>query len=420
MRVDDETTYVIAPGASVHPIGMTRTGNKVFFITSARLLPSDTDNSSDLYMWQEDGSATGSLTLVSQGAGQGNSDNCNTDWGVTGCGVKPLEPEYAHLNKNQATSAPGMDDLFAETSGDVYFYSPEVLDGSRPGIKNQRNLYVYREGVVHLVATFEEGTEVNRMQISPDGAHAAMLTASQLTSHHNDGFREMYTYDAASGVIHCASCNPSGTPPTADVAASEGGRFMANDGRTFFSTADSLVPRDKNGKVIDTYEYVDGRPQLISSGLGSKDFTGGSEVLSLFFKPENIGLEAVSRSGTDVYFSTFETLVNSDLNGEFVKFYDARTGGGFPEEVNLDQCAAADECHGAGAPTPTPPVITSTSNLGAGGNVTPEEAGKKPKKPKKHKKATKHKGAKRHKKGKGQGKKRASKAHPSKAGRNRG
>ena len=414
MRVNDAITYVIAPGASVQPIGMTRTGNKVFFITSARLLPSDTDNSTDLYMWQEDGSATGSLTLVSQGNGQGNSDNCNADWGVTGCGVKPLEPEYAHLNKNRATSAPGMDDLFAETSGDIYFYSPEVLDGSKPGIKNQRNLYVYRDGAVHLVATFEDGTEVNRMQISPDGAHAAMLTASRLTSYDNEGFREMYTYDAESGAIHCASCNPSGAPPSADVAASEGGRFMANDGRTFFSTPDSLVPRDKNGKIIDTYEYVDGRPQLISSGLGSKDFTGGSEVLSLFLKPENIGLEAVSRSGTDVYFSTFETLVKSDLNGEFVKFYDARTGGGFPEEDAPEQCAAADECHGADAPTPPSPVISSSSNLGTGGNVTPEEAVKKPKKHKKHKKATKHK------KGKGHGKKHARRARRSKAGRSHG
>jgi hypothetical protein len=411
MRVDDSVTYPIAPGVSVEPIGMTRTGNKVFFITGARLLPADTDNSTDLYMWHEDGTTTGALTLVSQGNGQGNSDNCNANWGVSGCGVKPLEPEYAHLNKNHAISAPGMDDLFAETSGDIYFYSPELLDGSKPGIKNQRNLYVYREGAVHLVAIFEEGTEVNRMQISPDGAHAAMLTKSQLTSYDNNGFREMYTYDADSGVVHCASCNPSGAPPTADVAASEGGRFMSDDGRTFFSTSDPLVPRDKDGKIIDTYEYVGGRPQLISSGLGSKDSTGGSEVLSLFFKPENIGLEAVSRSGTDVYFSTFETLVNSDLNGEFVKFYDARTGGGFAEEANLDQCAAADECHGAGAPVPAPPIISSTSNLGQGGNVVPEKEGTKHKK---HKKVAKHKKSKAH------AKKHGRRAHRSKAGRNRG
>ena len=40
---------------------------------------------------------------------------------------------------------------------------------------------------------------------------------------------------------------------------------MADDGRTFFATKDSLVPRDKNGEITDVYEYVGGRPQLISS-----------------------------------------------------------------------------------------------------------------------------------------------------------
>ena len=37
----------------------------------------------------------------------------------------------------------------------------------------------------------------------------------------------------------------------------------------------------------------------------------------------------VSPNGVDVYFATFDTLVPQDLNGAFLKFYDARTGGGF-------------------------------------------------------------------------------------------
>jgi hypothetical protein len=172
---------------------------------------------------------------------------------------------------------------------------------------------------------------------------------------------------------------------------------MSDDGRTFFSTPDSLVPRDHNGDIIDTYEYVDGRPQLISSGLGSKDFTGGGEVLSVFFTPEHIGLEAVSHDGTDVYFSTFETLVENDHNGEFVKFYDARTNGGFPQDPALAPCAAADECHGADSSAPTPPVVGSAANLGSGGNVSGEGSRKHRKHPKKHrkhpKKHRKHRGS---------------------------
>ena len=86
------------------------------------------------------------------------------------------------------------------------------------------------------------------------------------------------------------------------------------------------MPFDTNGKV-DVYEYTEGRPQLISSGTASTDTWGGG---LLIYPAMTVGLEGVSADGVDVYFSTFETLVPQDHNGEFIKFYDARTGGGFP------------------------------------------------------------------------------------------
>ena len=73
-------------------------------------------------------------------------------------------------------------------------------------------------------------------------------------------------------------------------------------------------------------EYVDGRPQLITPGTGETrrpDSTienSGSEIP---------GLVGVSANGADVYFSTYDTLVTQDHNGLFLKFYDARSGGGF-------------------------------------------------------------------------------------------
>ena len=378
-------TYDVSKGEAVTPIGMTRDGSKVFFTTSAHLSPADTDSSEDLYMW---GEATDTVALLSQGNGNGNTDACSAGW-TSGCSVKPLTPEYAHPNGNRAVSAPSaMDDLFAEVNGDVYFYSPEILDGTRPGIRNLRNLYVYRNGAVHLAATLDPGTEINRMQISPDGRHAAMVTTSQLTSYDNRGFREMYTYEPETERITCVSCNPSGAPPTGEVVASQGGRFMANDGRAFFTTPDALVPRDRDGKILDVYEYVDGRPQLISSGLGSRDYTGGSETLSLLLQPQHTGLEAVSRDGSDVFFSTFDTLVSEDHNGEFVKFYDARTAGGFPNDPEPAPCAAADECHSEGSSVPPPAVAATGIDLGRGGNVVGHPTTR-------HKKRHKHRG-KRH------------------------
>lgn len=373
MRVDQSVTYDVSHQSPVTVIGMTRGGSKVFFIATQPLTTDDLDSSADLYMWSEAGELGGHpLTLLSLGSGHGNTDECSSAW-TDACNVEPLSTERGH--PGGLLSVPGLDRVVAQDVGDVYFYSPEVLDPSRPGVFNQRNLYVYRQGAVHLVATLDPGAEIDRMEVSPDGSHAAFLTDSKLTGYDNRGFEEMYTYDAVSGQVLCASCDPSGIPPSADVEASQGGPFMADDGRAFFSTRDSLVARDTDGEIIDVYEYAGGRPQLISSGRGARDFTGASSA-SLGSTPESTGLEAVSANGTDVYFSTFDSLVPQDQNGPFVKFYDARSNGGFLSTPPIAPCAAADECHGPTAPVPSQPLIATGAALGRGGNASPSHRSK--------------------------------------------
>src|SRR5262249_50205285 len=151
------------------------------------------------------------------------------------------------------------------------------------------------------------------------------------TGYDNKGFEEMYTYNRGTEVIRCASCRPDGNPPTSDVEASQGGPFMADDGRVFFATRDSLVPQDTDGTVNDIYEFVGGRPQLISSGTAARDTTAGGA----FFPVVRLGLESVSGDGRDVYFTTYDSLTTNDQNGPFVKFYDARAGGGFDFNYTL-------------------------------------------------------------------------------------
>ena len=68
---------------------------------------------------------------------------------------------------------------------------------------------------------------------------------------------------------------------------------------------------------------MNGRAQLITPGTGETRQENGIYV---FNQP---GLVGVSADGTDVYFSTVDTLVPQDHNGLFLKFYDARAGGGF-------------------------------------------------------------------------------------------
>jgi hypothetical protein len=363
MRVNDLVTYDVSQGLGAKFVAMTNDGSKVAFTSKFQLAPDDTDSGVDMYEWSKD---TNSVVRVSQGNGNGDVNNCNTGW-ISGCGVEAMGGER-----------PELDDSISPQTGDAYFYSPEQLDPSNPGVLNERNLYVYRDGEVRYVATFPGDTKVYRSQISPDGDHAAFLTDAQLTGYDNQGWREMYTYDPETGTIRCASCIPDGTPPTimrfeppgfraiektADVLASGSGPFMADDGRVAFTTSDALVPQDTDG-VEDVYEFVDSRPRLISSGTSQRAVFEGNAL----YPPAYVGVESFSADGVDLYFSTYDTLAPQDHNGPFIKFYDARTNGGFPIPPPLQPCVAADECHGTGSATPGEPQVGTGANLGAGGN----------------------------------------------------
>jgi hypothetical protein len=370
MRVGGGTgeTYDVSQGHGVTYLGMNGDGTIVDFAATQKLSPADTDNSSDIYQWREnEGNPT--LTVVSQGNGNGDSDECTPVGFGSLCGALPIEPEKGH--PFGWLSVPSLDDYLAEDSGDVFFYSPENLDPARPGVKNQRNLYEYHDGAPHLVATLEPGTQVSRIQISPDGVHAGLLTASNLTGYDSRGRREMYTYDAETGEVRCASCRPDGLPPKSSTTASQSGPFMSDDGRVFFSTREELSLRDVDGRIADVYEFVDGRPQLISSGTASRDVTSATSLLNPgnFPKKVTVGLESVSADGTDVFFASYDSLVPQDKNGPDLKFYDARTTGGFRVAPAFAGCEAADECHEAGSQAPAPPVLGTGANLGSSGNA---------------------------------------------------
>jgi hypothetical protein len=372
LRADGAVTYAVSRNTGATYIGMTADGTRVIFSSGHQLTPDDTDSSSDIYEWSEAGGAD-KLALVSKSSVAGNSDECNASY-TAQCNAEPLAPDRGRTQFGE----PGPDDYIGDGNGGVYFFSPEQLDPVNPGIANQRNLYVYRDGVLRYVTTLDPGTTVNRMQISPDADRAAFVTAARLTGFDNDGVKQMYVYNADTGVLQCASCNPSGAAPTGDVLGSGGGPFMADDGRAFFTSPDALVPEDSNG-LMDVYEFVDGRPQLITTGTTDKDLYAGGE----FFPKQFTGLEAVSADGVDVYFSTFATLVPEDINGEYVKFYVARTGGGFPIDPGLQDCAAADECAGEPTRKPAAPLISTGTQLDRGQVPSPPKSSKKKNKKKK-------------------------------------
>ena len=220
--------------------------------------------------------------------------------------------------------------------------------------------------------------------MTPDGRHAAFITKTKLGAY-NNGNAEMYLYDAEARKLTCVSCRPDGSPSISDTDGSVDGRFITDDGRVFFATRDPLAATDADG-IRDVYEYVAGRPQLISSGVGAVEGTK--------FQPN--GLVGVSGDGKDAFFGTYDTLVGQDQVGPFLKFYDARTGGGFPFEKPPAPCAAADECHGAGSTPPAALESGTGASLGSGGNAHPAKHKGHKKKPHKKKHAKPHKGSHAH------------------------
>ena len=439
MRINDLATYDVAENqvthepAEVEYVGMTANGSTVYFISVEHLTSEDpAHGGTSLYMWSAEKAehSEPALTLISKGdpnSGLGNSANCNASW-IAKCGVlsviqtgavNELRDSEGNFNKDNKKYFE-TDNSIASESGDIYFYSPEQLDGAK-GITGQMNLYDYRDEEVQYVATFEpdveceefspgecRNTPITRIQVSPTDSHAAFVTNDQLTSYSNkdpngacsfvqfggvypfsDRCQEMYSYEPTTGEIICVSCNPSGQPPTHDVSASTQGSFMSDDGRTFFSTAESLTQTDTNA-AEDIYEYVDGRPQLITTGTDAADRAptdekgGASEISG--------GLAGVSANGVDVYFATRDTLVPEDENGNFLKFYDARTDGGFAFEKPAPPCESADECHGSSSSPPIIPRAGAATDLGAGGNASAKPQAKHHKHRRKSRREHKHSG----------------------------
>ena len=320
MRIDGAITIDISKSeltgepADVNYIGMTANGAKVYFTTDERLTSEDRDSSTDLYMWSQSGAEEDPphpLSLISGGESTGvpgkpgNSDECAAEF-TSGCNVIPYSHQDFCLLRSNLGGSCASDSFIASESGEIYFFSPEQLDGSK-GIPNKWNLYDYRNGRDQFVAAFTTGpycyapttggggytcsnTPISRMEVTPSGAHMAFVTASQITRYDNAGHSEMYTYDPATEAITCVSCNPSGEVATSEVFASQDGLFLTEDGRTFFSTNEALVPTDTN-RAEDVYEYVEGRPQLITPGTGD---TPSLEDQESFGAIENTPVSTVS------------------------------------------------------------------------------------------------------------------------------
>jgi hypothetical protein len=266
--------------------------------------------------------------------------------------------------------------------------------------------------------------------------NGTLLLASnrQLTSYDNTGAvcnqstggpgpcTELYRYRPGDAEVTCISCSPFNASPRGDaeitprdtaagvaeaVPTPELTRNISADGnRVFFETPDALVPADTNANggcprrsfkgvevgnswsCSDVYEW---EAEGTGSCQAAAENGGCLYLLSSGTSTDRSYFVDASVSGDDVFIRTTDKLVPQDRD-ELYDVYDARVGGGFAYQhvTSPPPCGSAEQCHGAG--TPTPPITGAGSAAFSGpGNPAVNRKAKKHRKKKRHHKARHHK-----------------------------
>ncbi|HXB65890.1 MAG TPA: hypothetical protein VNV42_13560 [Solirubrobacteraceae bacterium] len=266
-------------------------------------------------------------------------------------------------------------------------------------------------------------------RVSPNGQFLAFMSEESLTGYDNrdavsgEPDEEVFVYDADTGRVVCASCDPTGARPVGsngsasyeerlwDYAQLWGGRWVAgdipgwttrdvstaiyqsrylsNEGRLFFNSSDALVPADVDGSE-DVYEYE-------PAGVGSCRGPGYGQSASVVYSeaaggcvglisggtsPEESAFMDASESGGDVFFITTSRLSPQDYDDSY-DMYDAHectvaAPCATPEALAPAPCATGDACKPA--PTPQPAIFGSPASetFSGAGNLAPPAAAVKP------------------------------------------
>ena len=262
------------------------------------------------------------------------------------------------------------------------------------------NVYARHEGHTTFIATLS-GEEDNftgspafdgdwqpdpgrrTADVSADGHSLVFMSRRALTGYPNDGLTEVFVYDSETAGLTCASCNPTGEPPSVPAKGDQWGSFLpvsvslssyqtrvisADGSRVFFDSIEPLVPQDINGSP-DVYEW-----EREGAGSCPQGHTGGCiYLLSGGTSREYSFLVDASASGNDVFFISRADLVKSDVT-DYDVLYDARVGGVEP---------VAAGCTGTGCQgiPPAPPIYATPASVtfNGTGNYSPKPPATPPK-----------------------------------------
>ncbi len=356
---------------------------------------------------------------------------------VTSGASEPLAGKVTRLTEGAAVQ--GMVLGASEDGSYVYFVAQGVLgDGAEHGAvpgsckgEGMCNLYVDHyngsawEAPSFIAALSGEDSEDwaplarDTSRSSPDGRYLEFMSMRSLTGYDNrdvnsgEPDEEVYLYDALTGKLVCASCNPTGAQPVGEENGSsyhgklfDGAsvwppgrwlaanvpawtayeytgnravyqpRYLSDSGRLFFNSHDALVPQDVNG-TWDVYEY---EPPGIGSctkenATFSERSSGCVDLISSGESAQESGFLDASESGGDVFFLTASRLVPQDYDNNY-DVYDAREctteSSCFPTSAEVPlPCATEASCKPAPTPQPTLYAPPASATFSGPGNLAP-------------------------------------------------
>lgn len=274
-------------------------------------------------------------------------------------------------------------------------------------------------------------------RVSSNGRYLAFMSDRPFTGYDNEDVssehlgkrldEEVFLYDSQTASLTCVSCDPTGARPVgvldeqharegfgllvdrrevwgrghvhwlagsipgwtaqSNVSALAQSRYLSNEGRLFFDSADALVPQvetplreeEVEGKmqavgVENVYEY---EPPGVGSCQGA---TGGCVALISSGASENESafLEATP-SGNDVFFITSAPLLPQDTDDAF-DIYDARVCSEAspcltPPPPAPSGCEETEACRPVSPPVQAPGGPSGTESFSGSGNLHPAQQG---------------------------------------------
>jgi hypothetical protein len=379
-------------------------GSRIFFLDGGKLMADSSPSGEDLYEYNLNAPAGSHLSDLSAAPKPGQATDVATVIGASEDG------SYVYFAAGGTLA-----------SGAVEGQCPtEEINGASKGC----NLYVRHEGVTRLVAVlpsrdiYDWTRYLNSFhsnvpllaRVSPDGRWLAFLSDGDLAGYDtHDALSgqpdvEVYVYDAASGTVACASCDPTGArplgaqpqtvgrsdglqgwaaafvpawtdPPTnfGSVAAHQP-RYLSDSGRLFFDSTDALVPQDVNG-VEDAYEWEP--PGVGSCSIANATFTvrsqGCVDLISSGTSPESSEIIDASETGGDVFLRTQSQLAPADYDTAF-DVYDAHEcTSAAPCPVVRPQppaCSTETSCKTPPAPQPALYGAPASATFSGTGNIS--------------------------------------------------